>query len=133
MLVTREMDYAMRVVRALDSLDGLATADGVAEREQMPQAVTLKILKRLTTAGIVESRRGPAGGYRLRRSPEALTLYDLFRVFGREPLLNRCQAADYRCENYPDGDCGTCRELCRIQEILDAELRRTPLSRLFGK
>ncbi len=133
MLVTREMDYAMRVVRALDSLDGLATAAGVAEREQMPQAVTLKILKRLTTAGIVESRRGPAGGYRLRRSPEALTLYDLFRVFGREPLLNRCQAADYRCENYPDGDCGTCRELCRIQEILDAELRRTPLSRLFGK
>ncbi len=133
MLVTREMDYAMRVVRALDSLDGLATAAGVAEREQMPQAVTLKILKRLTTAGIVESRRGPAGGYRLRQSPEALTLYDLFRVFGREPLLNRCQAADYRCENYPDGDCGTCRELCRIQEILDAELRRTPLSRLFGK
>ena len=127
------MDYAMRVVRALDSLDGLATAAGVAEREQMPQAVTLKILKRLTTAGIVESRRGPAGGYRLRQSPEALTLYDLFRVFGREPLLNRCQAADYRCENYPDGDCGTCRELCRIQEILDAELRRTPLSRLFGK
>ena len=127
------MDYAMRVVRALDSLDGLATAAGVAERELMPQAVTLKILKRLTTAGIVESRRGPAGGYRLRRSPEALTLYDLFRVFGREPLLNRCQAADYRCENYPDGDCGTCRELCRIQEILDAELRRTPLSRLFGK
>ena len=133
MLVTREMDYAMRVVRALDSLDGLATAAGVAELEQMPQAVTLKILKRLTTAGIVESRRGPAGGYRLRRSPEALTLYDLFRVFGREPLLNRRQAADYRCENYPDGDCGTCRELCRIQEILDAELRRTPLSRLFGK
>ena len=133
MLVTREMDYAMRVVRALDSLDGLATAAGVAEREQMPQAVTLKILKRLTTAGIVESRRGPAGGYRLRQSPEALTLYDLFRVFGREPLLHRCQAADYRCENYPDGDCGTCRELCRIQEILDAELRRTPLSRLFGK
>ena len=131
MLVTREMDYAMRVVRALDSLDGLATAAGVAEREQMPQAVTLKILKRLTTAGIVESRRGPAGGYRLRQSPEALTLYDLFRVFGREPLLNRCQAADYRCENYPDGDCGTCRELCRIQEILNAELRRTPLSELF--
>ena len=36
LLVTREMDYAMRVVRALDSLDGLATAAGVAEREQMP-------------------------------------------------------------------------------------------------
>lgn len=133
MLVTREMDYAMRVVRALDSREGLATAADVAEREQMSQAVTLKILKRLTAAGIVESRRGAAGGYRLRQSPETLTLYDLFRVFGREPLLNRCQAADYRCENRPDGDCGTCRELCRIQEILEAELQRTPLRQLFGE
>lgn len=131
LLVTREIDYAMRVIRALDSQEGPAAAAGVAAREQMPPAVTLKILKRLTAAGIVESRRGAAGGYRLRRSPEELTLYDLFRVFGREPLLNRCQAADYRCENYPDGDCGTCRELCRIQEILDAELRRTPLKALF--
>lgn len=131
LLVTREIDYAMRVIRALDGQEGPAAAGGVAEREQMPPAVTLKILKHLTAAGIVESRRGAAGGYRLRRPPEELTLYDLFRVFGREPLLNRCQAADYRCENHPDGDCGTCRELCRIQEILDAELRRTPLKALF--
>lgn len=133
LLVTREMDYAMRVVRALDGRESLDTAAIVAEREQMSPAVTLKILKRLTAAGIVESRRGAAGGYRLRRPSEELTLYDLFRVFGKEPLLNRCQAADYRCENYPEGDCGTCRELCRIQAILDAELRRTPLSRLFNK
>ena len=131
MLVTREMDYAMRVVRALDGREGLDTAAGVAERERMSPAVTLKILKRLTAAGIVESRRGAAGGYRLARSAEELTLYDLFRIFGKEPLLNRCQAPDYRCENYPEGDCGTCRELCRIQRILDAELRRTPLRELF--
>ena len=51
--------------------------------------------------------------------------------WGKEPLLNRCQTADYHCENYPGGGCGTCRELCRIQEILNAELRRTPLSELF--
>lgn len=131
MLVTREMDYAMRVVRVLAGQEGLATAADVAEQEQIPPAVTLKILKRLAAAGIVESRRGAAGGYRLCRPPGELTLYDLFRVFDREPLLNRCQAAGYRCENYPEGDCGTCRELCRIQEILEAELRRTPLSELF--
>ena len=133
LLVTREMDYAMRVVRALDSGESLETAAIVAERERMSPAVTLKILKRHTAAGIVESRRGAAGGYRLRRPPEELTLYDLFRVFDKEPLLNRCQAADYRCENDPEGTCGACRELCRIQAILDAELRRTPLSEMFAK
>ena len=131
MLVTREMDDAMRVIRGLDGREHLETAAGIAERENMPQAVTLKILKHLTAAGIVESRRGAAGGYRLKRPPSQLTIYDLFLVFGKEPLLNRCQTADYHCENYPGGGCGTCRELCRIQEILNAELRRTPLSELF--
>lgn len=131
MLVTREMDYAMRVVRALGRQEGLTSAAGIAEEERMQKAVTLKILKRLAAAGIVEGRRGIAGGYRLKRPLEQLSLYDLFCVFGKEPLLNRCQAADYRCENHPDGNCGTCRELCRIQEILNAELRKTPLSQLF--
>ena len=48
MLVTREMDYAMRVIRGLDGREHLETAAGIAERENMPQAVTLKILKHLT-------------------------------------------------------------------------------------
>lgn len=130
MLVTREMDYAMRVIRALSG-QGQLSAAAVAERERMQKAVTLKILKQLSAAGIVESRRGSGGGYRLRRSPDQLTLYDLFHVFGRAPLLNRCQESGYRCENRPDGDCGTCRELNRIQGILDAELRRTPLGDIF--
>ena len=130
MLVTREIDYAMRIIRALRGGEQL-TAAAVAEREQMQRPVALKILKRLTAAGIVESRRGAGGGYRLRRPPEGLTLYDLFEVLKKPPLLNRCQEAGYRCENHPDGDCGTCRELNRIQAILDAELKRTSLGDIF--
>ena len=37
MLVTREMDYAMRVIRGLDGREHLETAAGIAERENMPQ------------------------------------------------------------------------------------------------
>lgn len=130
MLVTREIDYAMRAIRALQGGEQLSAA-AVAEREQMQKPVALKILKRLAAAGIVESWRGPGGGYRLLRPPEQLTLYDLFDAFEKIPLLNRCQKAGYRCENHPDGDCGTCRELNRIQAILDAELQRTALRDIF--
>ena len=131
MLVTREMDYAMRVVRALDGREGLATAAGVAERERMSPAVTLKILKRLHAAGLVASRRGPSGGYLLQRPCGELYLLDLFRALGESPLVNRCQRPGYRCENYPQGGCGLCRELTRVQEALDEELRRVPLSVIF--
>ena len=61
MLMTREMDYAMRILHALFQEKQLSAAD-IAQRENMPKAVTLKILKQLHAAGLVTSRRGPSGG-----------------------------------------------------------------------
>ena len=130
MLVTREMDYALRILRALYQ-KGQLSAAVIAQEEHMPKAITLKILKQLHTAGLVASRRGPNGGYLLKRSCEQLTLWELFRLLGESMTLNRCQRPGYRCENRLAGDCGRRTELTRVQRVLDAELKKTPLSLLF--
>lgn len=130
MLITREMDYALRILRALHR-NGLLSAAAVARQEHMQKAITLKLLNRLLTAGIVESRRGVSGGYVLKRSCEDLSIYDVFQAIGEPPLMNRCLREGYECENFPRGGCGVCRELSRIQKALDRELRRTPLSEVF--
>ena len=131
MLMTREVDYAMRTLRALHRYWQLPAA-AVAELEHMPKAVTLKTLNQLHSAGIVESRRGVSGGYLLQRPCGELTLLDLFQALGKPPLLNRCQREGYCCENHPDGDCGMCRELDRIQLALNLEFQKTPLSEMFA-
>lgn len=130
MLVTREMDYALRILRALHR-DGQLSAAAVARQEHMQKAITLKLLNRLLAAGIVESRRGVSGGYFLKRPCEELRIYDLFQAIGEPPLINRCQREGYSCENFPKGGCTICRELCRIQGVLNQELQRTPLSDIF--
>ena len=130
MLITREMDYTLRILRALHQNGPLAAAE-IAQKENMPKAITLKLLKRLRAAGLTDSRRGNCGGYQLSISCEELYLGDLFQVLGESPLVNRCQGPGYRCENAPEGRCGLCRELSRIQAVLDAELRKTPLSAIF--
>lgn len=130
MLITREMDYALRILRALHQ-EGQLSAAAVAQREHMQKAITLKLLNRLLAAGIVESRRGVSGGYFLKRLCEDLSIYDVFQAIGEPPLLNRCQREGYQCENFPKGGCGVCRELSRIQDALDRELRRMPLSDIF--
>lgn len=130
-MITREMDYALRALRALHQ-EGQLSASDVAQKENMPKAITLKILNQLHSVGIVESRRGANGGYLLRQPCGELTMYDLFRAIGSAPLLNRCLRQDYQCENFPDGDCGICRELERVQAVLNTELRRTPLSDIFA-
>ena len=129
MLMTREMDYALRILRALYREEQLSAAV-IAQREHMPKAVTLKVLKLLHAAGLVDSRRGSSGGYLL-SVQEPLYLGDVFRALGEPTLVNRCQQPGYRCENDPEGDCGLCRELSRIQSVLDTELRKTPLSTIF--
>ena len=128
--MTREMDYSLRILRALYR-NGQLSAAAVAQKEHMQKAITLKLLNRLLAAGIVESRRGVSGGYFLKQNCEDLNIYDVFQAIGEPPLLNRCQREDYKCENFPQGGCGVCRELDRIQESLDQELRRVPLSNMF--
>lgn len=130
MLITREMDYALRTLRVLHQ-GGQLSAAAIAERESMPKAVTLKILKELHRAGLVSSRRGSSGGYLLERPCEELYLEDVLQAL-KEPLfVNRCQRPGYRCETHREDGCGICRELFRIQAVLDEELRRTPLSDMF--
>ena len=130
MLMTREMDYALRIMRALYQKEQLS-ATAIAQQEHMPKAVTLKILKQLRSAGLVDSRRGPSGGYLLLRPCEEMNLWELFQAMGGGMLINRCQQPGYQCESRPEGNCGLCRELSRIQEMLDGEMKKTPLSAIF--
>lgn len=130
MLMTREMDYALRILRALHREEQLSAAE-IAQRESIPKAITVKILKKLHTAGVVSGRRGSSGGYLLERSCEELYLWDLFQALGETVLVNRCQRSGYQCEARPEDGCGICRELTRIQAVLDRELRQTPLSAMF--
>ena len=130
MVMTREMDYALRILRALYQ-NGQLSAASIAQREQVPKAITLKILKQLHTAGLVDSRRGPSGGYLLQRDCETLYLWDVVHALGESLYVNRCQQPGYQCESRPEGNCGLCRELSRIQEMLDGEMKKTPLSAIF--
>lgn len=128
--MTREMDYALRILRALYQ-DKQLSAAAIAEKEHMSKAITLKILKQLHSAGLVDSRRGPSGGYLPQHPCDKLYLGDLFQALGDPVFVNRCQRPGYQCENRRPGSCGLCRELSRIQTVLDGELRKTPLSAMF--
>ena len=75
-MITRETDYALRLLRTLR--DGeRRTAAEAAERELVPQSFAHKILKKLARAGFVEVARGAEGGCRLSAEP--------WRLYGSLP------------------------------------------------
>lgn len=76
MQLTKKASYGLIAVLELArSCDGeTLSAAAIAERYSLPPAFIEKILHRLKTAGVIESRQGRSGGYRLCGSPEALSV-----------------------------------------------------------
>lgn len=128
MLISREMDYALRIIRALSH--GNHSAQEIAEKEALSRPITLKVLNKLKKAGLVDSFRGQEGGYRLKDHWQTLTLYDLFKVMDNDLYVNKCQCPGYKCENCPDA-CVFCDEFTRIQSVLYDELARRTLGAIL--
>jgi Rrf2 family protein len=57
-----------------------AQAKDIARREAIPLRYLEQIFQDLRRAGIVESKRGPRGGYYLKRPPTDITLGDVVRA-----------------------------------------------------
>ena len=60
MMITRESDYGVRIIRALKD-GGLMTIGQICERECIPKQFAYKILKKLELAGLVQIKRGFGG------------------------------------------------------------------------
>jgi Rrf2 family transcriptional regulator, cysteine metabolism repressor len=82
MWVSRRTDYATRALIAL-ALEGGGPMklEELARRTGAPQSVLEQLMPTMRTAGIVRSERGPAGGYRLNKTPEEITLERVVRLF----------------------------------------------------
>jgi len=82
MRISARADYAVRaaVVLAEHYTEGFVSSETVAGAEGIPAAFLEGILADLRRGGIVESRRGAGGGYRLARDPEDVSVADVIRA-----------------------------------------------------
>ena len=82
MWVSRRTDYATRAILVL-ALEGGGPLklEELARRTAVPQSVLEQVMPTMRTAGIVRSERGPAGGYRLNKRPDEITLERIVRLF----------------------------------------------------
>lgn len=89
MRISAKVDYAVRasieLAAAYDS--GYAKADAIAVAQQIPAPFLVSILNQLRLSGVVISRRGADGGYRLSVPPTSLSIADVIRAVDG-PLAN---------------------------------------------
>jgi Rrf2 family protein len=73
----------------------------ISEVESIPRPFLTKVISRLATAGLVDTRRGMGGGVALARSPEEITLSQVIEAVGGPILLNHCLLRSGTCELEP--------------------------------
>lgn len=132
MIITRETDYGLRILRALR--DGeRRTVSELASRELIPQQFAYKILKKLSRAGLVQVTRGADGGCRLTADLNKTTLYDVMAAMDENSGLSACMDPGYRCSwRAAHGSCAIHCRLAEIQQGLNEKLKALPLAEILS-
>ncbi len=132
MIVTKETDYALRILRALVD-GGRYSISEITEQELIPKQFAYKILQKLTKAELIEATRGAKGGCRLIGDLEQVTLYDLIGIIdAKTNTLIQCMNPDFVCpfqEEY--AFCVVHSKLARIEQSIGMELKSHTLKELL--
>lgn len=88
--VTQESDYAIRMCCALDEAGEVLDTGELSERVAISKSIALKVLRKLRTAGIVNSHKGAEGGYELAVDPLKLSLLDIIEAIEGKIYISKC-------------------------------------------
>ena len=108
--------------------DSQLSARGMAESTSLPLPAVSKMLKELASAGLLESLRGAKGGYRLARTPEAITVAEIVHALEGPIALMECTAGPGHCE--VEARCTVSEPWHRINRAVHDALSRVTLADL---
>src|SRR5579864_9139651 len=120
--LSQKTKYALRALQVLSARfgHGPVLISDLAGQEDLPRKFLELILLQLKNNGILESKRGKGGGYRLRRDPKTVTLGQVIRIFEGPlaPIPCVSETAFRKCDECED--IATCGTRLVMREVRDA-------------
>ena len=117
-------EYALRalIVLGLDYIedDSVVRIQEISDRQSIPKRFLEQILNDLKSAGIVESKRGVAGGYRLKRPPDKITLAEVIRYIEGPLAPVSCVSEQFyeKCSCPDEQRCGIRSVMKEVREAI---------------
>lgn len=113
MRITSESDYALRIIAAMSKRSDVTDAKTLAEDTNVTLRFTLKILNKLVGGGIAESYKGARGGYKLKLSPDKISLKMVIELIDGPVAIVRCLESEECCSLNQD------KTACEFHHIFD--------------
>ena len=113
-MLSQKARYALHAMLFLARRGDSATVAEIAEAETIPRKFLEQIFSGLKARGLLESRRGPSGGYKLAKPAASISFAEVLRAIDGPLALAPCASQTaYR----PCPDCKSI-ETCEIRPVL---------------
>ncbi|MDO8443958.1 MAG: Rrf2 family transcriptional regulator [bacterium] len=130
MLIKKETEYAMLgLIELSKSGENFRDAKVLAKDRSISESLMAKIFQRLANAGILESRLGPNGGFRLSRDPSEINLFEVVRAV--QPA-NIIKCTDGRAAYCPKETCLFRATVGKMEKFIDEFLTNTTLTEIIN-
>ena len=131
MLISSEVDYAIRMIRAL--ADGrVKTATQICDEEKLPKPFAYKILKKLEQARLVQPLRGINGGYRLTKKVSKITLFDVLLISANNVAISKCLQMPEELSTRDKATCVIQKEYIRLENAFKSILSERSIQDIFN-
>lgn len=133
LIISTKGDYGMRatidLARNYSAGEPVQVKD-IAERQDIPKDYLSLIMVDLRKGGIVESVRGPRGGYRLSRSPNDISMGEVLEILEGPIQLLECTSdtAHHQCSRLTG--CSMRTVWSHLTETISSVLHQTTLGQL---
>ena len=126
-MLSKKAKYAINalVYLAKNQNESAIPISRIAEEQNIPQKFLEAILLDLRKAGILLSKKGKLGGYKLNKQPEDIHMAEVMRLFDGAIALLPCVTYKFyeRCEECTD------EESCGIRQVF-MDIRNETVARL---
>lgn len=127
MLFSTATGYALQALAALPG-EGYVLAKTLAEELKLPGPYLAKILQSLVQGGLLESVRGPRGGFRLARPAQAITVGQVLEVIEGSEAMDGCLMGFATCG--PENPCPLHEVWTEVKAQIDVSLTQATIQDL---
>jgi len=99
MRINKLTDYSIILMAnmVINSEKNIHTAKGLSEKTEIPLPTVTRVLKMLSNKKLLDSQRGPQGGYSLIRSSQEISVADVIEAMEGAISLTECSSDDCHC------------------------------------
>lgn len=104
-------------------LNRIFTSEEISEAIGCSRGYVISILRKLSKEGLVEVIRGVKGGFRLKKRPDAISLFDVIKIMEDTICINQCLNEEENCNLKATDYCPVRRFYLSLQEQIESELK----------